>query len=199
KQRTQGSGRARRVVSVTLFRKEIPEPSSVANTIPATRDDDDNIDGNNNNNSIVLFTRYGSSNKVGSEALHAEITYLPTSIDRHDIFMHIVWLMIRLAPRTLNPSRVISFADLAITKNIQTIFNRAERSMPYVMNSDGLIVFLSYLPGFLVQENKFQETDIEFPDNEHAGALIAKVSSRVMPWGGVVEGIGSGNASVAIA
>ncbi|KAL8837878.1 MAG: hypothetical protein Q9170_002353 [Blastenia crenularia] len=111
---------------------------------------------------------------VGSDELHADITYRGQAIDSRDIFMTVTWIMLRLAPVNKQAVGVFGTSEKAITTEVRTIFNRAAGVLPYIMTSGDLISLLAFLPGHLLQEKKWQEMDIVISDNEHAAVVIAR-------------------------
>lgn len=121
---------------------------------------------------------------VGDSDLHAEITYLSKAMDQRDIFMTAFGIMLRLAPTNRQDLGVFKSIDIAITTEVISIFNRAARSIPYVMSSGDLIGFVAYLPEHLLREKKWQEMDIALTDNEFPGVVIARGSIRVGRPGG---------------
>ncbi|KAI4093254.1 MAG: hypothetical protein LQ339_007732 [Xanthoria mediterranea] len=116
---------------------------------------------------------------VGDSDLHAEITYRGKTMNQRDISMTAFGIMLRLAPTNRQDLGVFKSIDITITTEVVSIFNRAARSIPYVMSSGDLIAFVAYLPEHLLREKKWQEMDIALTDKQFPEVVIARGSIRV--------------------
>lgn len=119
----------------------------------------------------------GTDLSVGGDQLRAEVSYLGTSINRRDLLMMIIWLLLWLAPRNRDPLGVWRAAQPLLTSEVIVLWNRAKQDRNVITDGD-LISFLAYLPEILLKEDKFQEMDIVIHDG---GVTVARGSFRVKP------------------
>ena len=115
------------------------------------------------------LTTFGAAVPANDD-LQAEVQYLSKSIDRRDLFMSLVWLLLRLAPHNREPLAVWQETHKAITCGVTTIWNRVEQTR-YEMTKGDMISFLAYLPEILLKWNKFSEMNIAIKDN---GIVVAR-------------------------
>ncbi|KAL8646965.1 MAG: hypothetical protein Q9226_006629, partial [Calogaya cf. arnoldii] len=122
----------------------------------------------------VASTGLSKTNNLGDDELHADIAYRPKSMDQPDIFMAMTGIMLRLAPTNQQDLGVFSDNSIAITHEVISIFNRAAKSVPYVITTGDLISLVADVPGFLLLNNKWQEIDLTVTANEFPGVVIAR-------------------------
>ncbi|KAI4219628.1 MAG: hypothetical protein L6R40_008716 [Gallowayella cf. fulva] len=115
---------------------------------------------------------------VGSDELHADVTYLGKTMDPRDIMVTITVMMLRLAPTNRDDLEILSVSD-GIKREAKSVFNRAARSLPYIMTSGDLISLLAFLPEQCLRDNKWEEMDVTVTDNDHPRVVIARGSFRI--------------------
>ncbi|KAL8845700.1 MAG: hypothetical protein Q9221_009151, partial [Calogaya cf. arnoldii] len=127
----------------------------------------------------VASTGLLETNNLRDDELHAHIAYRPKAMDQADIFMAMIGVMLKLAPTDQQPLGVFKDDAIAITHEVISIFNRAAKSVPYVITTGDLTSLVADVPGFLLQNNKWQEMDLTVTANEFPGVVIARGSIRV--------------------
>ncbi|KAI4191757.1 MAG: hypothetical protein LQ348_003436 [Seirophora lacunosa] len=130
--------------------------------------------------SIFSVSRNDSSLLVPSLAadeLMGYVHYLSTPIDRKDMFMAIVWLILALSPFYHDPLNVFGCNVDAIVANIGTVWNRVNGPAALLIGGD-VINMIARLSEVLLRENKFFEMNIDMSEN---GVLLGKGAVRVKP------------------
>jgi len=124
----------------------------------------------------------GAARNVNDQ-LRAEVNYLGTSIDRRDMLMMIIWLLLWLAPRNRVPLGVWRVGQPLLTCEIIALWNRVKQDR-YLMTGGDMISLLAYLPEILLRESKYQEMDIVIHDD---GVTVARGAVRVKPLTGLLD------------
>ncbi|KAL9010093.1 MAG: hypothetical protein Q9173_004940 [Seirophora scorigena] len=130
--------------------------------------------------SIFSVSRNDSSLLVPSltdDELMAYVHYLSTPIDRKDMFMAIVWLILALSPFYHDPLYVFRCNVDAIGAEIPTIWNRVRDPAAPLIGGD-VINMIARLSEVLLRENKFFEMNIDMSED---GVLVGKGAMRVGP------------------
>jgi len=117
-----------------------------------------------------------------NDQMRAEVNYLGTSINRRDMLMMIIWLLLWLAPRNREPLGVWRMAQPLLTCEVITLWNRVKQDQ-YLMTGGDLISFLAYLPEQLLRDNRFEVMDILIKE---ADVVVARGSFRVKPLTGLL-------------
>ncbi len=117
-----------------------------------------------------------------NDQLRAEVQYLGTSINRRDMLMMIIWLLLWLAPRNREPLGVWRMAQPLLTCEVITLWNRVKQDQ-YLMTGGDLISCLAYLPEQLLRDNRFEVMDILIKEGE---VVVARGSFRVKPLTGLL-------------
>ncbi|KAL8850856.1 MAG: hypothetical protein Q9221_004168 [Calogaya cf. arnoldii] len=147
----------------------------------------------NSNSSFSFAPPLSRADHVGaSDQLRGEIQYHGKSMDPRDFFLAAMGIMLRLAPTNRQELGVFRSIENAITTDVESVFNRAARTLPYIMTSGDLISLLTVLPESLLKDNKWQEMDISVFDTEYSGVVIARGTFRTV-GGRLSEGIGNGS------
>ncbi|KAL8962420.1 MAG: hypothetical protein Q9193_001163, partial [Seirophora villosa] len=89
---------------------------------------------------------------VAADELMGYVHYLSTPIDRKDMFMAIVWLMLALTPHYHEPLNVFRCNVDAIDAQIGTIWNRVKGPAPLLIGGD-VINMIARLSEVLLREN----------------------------------------------
>lgn len=148
------------------------------------------------NGSFSFAPHLSSTDHVGaSDQLHGEITYHGKTMDPRDFFIAAMGIMLRLAPTNRQELGVFRSIENAITTDVESVFNRAARTLPYIMTSGDLISLLAVLPEPLLKDNKWQEMDITVFDSAYSGVVIARGTFRIGS-GRLMEGIGNGSIEI---
>jgi hypothetical protein len=117
-----------------------------------------------------------------NDQLRAEVQYLGTSINRRDMLMMIIWLLLWLAPRNREPLGVWRMAQPLLTCEVITLWNRVKQDQ-YLMTGGDLISCLAYLPEQLLRDNRFEVMDILIKEGD---VVVARGSFRVKPLTGLL-------------
>ncbi|KAL8644192.1 MAG: hypothetical protein Q9226_007890 [Calogaya cf. arnoldii] len=145
------------------------------------------------NSSFSFAPHPSKTNFVGaSDQLYGEITYHGKTMDPRDFFIAAMGIMLRLAPTNRQELGVFRSIENAITTDVESVFNRAARTLPYIMTSGDLISLLAVLPESLLKDKKWQEMDITVFDSQYSGFIIARVTFRI-GGGRLMEDIGNGS------
>ena len=130
------------------------------------------------------FDRVGSDTdlSVRGDQLRAKVNYLGTSINRRDMLMMILWLILWLAPRNREPLGVWRITQELLTSEVTVLWNRVKQDR-YLLTGGDVISFLAYLPEVLLREDIYQEMDIVIHDG---GVTVARGSFRAKPLTGLL-------------
>ncbi|KAI4220080.1 MAG: hypothetical protein L6R40_008695 [Gallowayella cf. fulva] len=137
----------------------------------------DNLDPNGNI-SFNFRPHLHGTDIVGSDELRADITYLGKTMDPRDIIVTVTVMMLRLAPTNRDDLEILSVSD-GIKREVKSVFNRAARSLPYIMTSGDLISLLAFLPEQCLRDSKWEEMDVTVTDNDHPRVVMARGSFRI--------------------
>ncbi|KAL8647761.1 MAG: hypothetical protein Q9210_005369 [Variospora velana] len=152
-----------------------PSSSSITSSLFGSRNDSSSSSSNRSSNNLVP--------SLTDDELLAYVHYLPTPIDRKNIFMAIVWLMLALAPFYHDPLFVFRCNVDAIGAEVRTIWNRvrdpaAAAPAPTLLIAGDVINMIARLPETLLREEKFSEMNIDMLEGE---VLLGKGAVRVGP------------------
>lgn len=115
---------------------------------------------------------------LAADELMCYVHYLRTPIDRKDMFMAIVWLILALTPFYHDPLNVFRCNVDGIGADIETIWNRVKGPAAALLIGGDVINMIARLSEVLLRENKFFEMNIDMSEN---GVLSGKGAVRVRP------------------
>lgn len=143
-----------------------------------------------------MFTMKSGTALNAEDQLSASVEYLSKSIDRRDLLLALIWLLVKLAPHNREPltqfsSTLGTFMSLVTTSGIEA------KQTQYQMTKGDIISMFAYFPEMLLEApDAFREMNVVVKEKDH-DIVVAWGSFRARPMHGLALSPSAANVTMA--